>query len=299
MQVAATDDRPGRLSIGLVSAGRAGTPVAAAWKAAGHRVVAVSAVSDASVERAGALLPDTPVRAPQDVATDVELLLLAVPDDVLPGLVHGLAATDAVRPGTWVVHLSGAHGVRVLDPLVERGALPMALHPAMTFTGTSIDIDRLDGCPWAVSAPDGMRAVAEALVVETGGEPEWIPDERRTLYHAALCHASNHFVTLVAQSQELLADAGISAPQRFLAPLLSATLDNVLRAGDAALTGPVARGDAGTVERHLDALGAHVDVVLAYRALAHATVLRAERDGRLDPGAVESLREVLVPEPPA
>jgi predicted short-subunit dehydrogenase-like oxidoreductase (DUF2520 family) len=294
--MAAIDDRPGRLSIGLVSAGRAGTPVAAAWQAVGHRVVAVSAVSDASVERARALLPETPVRAPQDVATDVDLLLLAVPDDVLPLLVDGLAVTGTIRPGTWVVHLSGAHGLGVLDPVADRGALPLALHPAMTFTGTSIDIDRLDGCPWAVSAPDGMRAVAEALVVETGGEPEWIPDDRRTLYHAALCHAANHFVTLVAQSQELLGDAGVGSPQRFLAPLLSATLDNALRSGDGALTGPVARGDAGTVGRHLEVVRGAPDVDIAYRALARATMLRAARDGRLAPDAVAALRNVLEPE---
>lgn len=287
-------DRPARLSLGLVSAGRAGTVIAAALERAGHQVVAVSAVSEASRRRAHDLLPHAAIADPQSVASQCDLLLLAVPDDVLPTLVHGLATVDAVPAGTLVAHLSGASSHEVLEPLTTRGALPLALHPAMTFTGTHIDLDRLDGCPWAVTAPEPLRAVAEALVVETGGEPEWVAADVRTLYHAAMCHAANHLVTLVAQGQEVLSHAGVQAPQRFLGPMLSAALDNALRAGDAALTGPVARGDASVVRDHVAVLRTDgASIADTYVALARATTQRALADGRLSAGQASALIDVL------
>jgi predicted short-subunit dehydrogenase-like oxidoreductase (DUF2520 family) len=290
-------DRPARLKVGLISAGRAGSVVAAALGRAGHQVVAVSAVSDASRGRAEALLPGADICDPHTVAARSDLLVLAVPDDVLPDLVAGLARVRAVGSGTLVAHLSGAHADDVLGPLTQVGALPLALHPAMTFTGTAIDLERLDGCPWAVSAPEPLRAVAEALVVETGGEPEWVPSESRVLYHAALCHAANHLVTLIAQSEEVLALAGVAAPQRFLGPMLSAGLDNALRSGDAALTGPVARGDAGTVAGHVAALrAADAPVAQTYVALARATADRALVDGRLKTEQAQALLDALAVE---
>ena len=114
-----------------------------------------------------------------------------------------------------------------------------------------MDVQRLAGCSFGVTAPEELRLAAEALVIEMGGEPEWIAEETRPLYHAALALGANHLVTLVAQSMELLRTAGVDAPDRMLGPLLGAALDNALRSGDAALTGPVARGDAGTVAAHV------------------------------------------------
>ncbi|MCD9145273.1 Rossmann-like and DUF2520 domain-containing protein [Streptomyces albireticuli] len=287
-------DRPARLTVGVVGAGRVGPSLAAALKLAGHRPVAASGVSDASVRRAAALLPDVPLVPPAEVLARAELVLLTVPDDVLPGLVAGLAETGAVRPGQLLVHTSGRHGTAVLDPARRAGALPLALHPAMTFTGTPVDVERLAGCSFGVTAPDQLRLAAEALVIEMGGEPEWVAEEARPLYHAALAMSSNHLVTLVAQAMELLRTAGVSAPDRMLGPLLGAALDNVLRAGDAALTGPVARGDAGTVAAHIEELRAHApQAVAGYLAMARTTADRALAHGLLKPELAEDLLGVL------
>ncbi|MDG4861238.1 DUF2520 domain-containing protein, partial [Streptomyces sp. T-3] len=179
---------------------------------------------------------DVPLVTPVEVLERSELVLLTVPDDALPGLVQGLAETGAVRPGQLVVHTSGRYGVRVLDPVLRAGGLPLALHPAMTFTGTPVDVHRLAGCSFGVTAPEELRLAAEALVIEMGGEPEWIEEAARPLYHAALALGANHLVTLVAESMELLRQAGVGAPDRMLGPLLGAALDNALRSGDAALT---------------------------------------------------------------
>ncbi|MGW2170486.1 DUF2520 domain-containing protein [Streptomyces sp. NPDC001705] len=287
-------DRPARLTVGVVGAGRVGPALAASLQLAGHRPVAVSGVSDASRRRAAALLPDVPLMAPAEVLQHAELVLLTVPDDALPGLVSGLAETGAVRPGQLLVHTSGRYGARVLDPALRAGALPLALHPAMTFTGTPVDVQRLAGCSFGVTAPEELRLAAEALVIEMGGEPEWIAEDRRPLYHAALALGANHLVTLVAQSMELLRTAGVAAPDRMLGPLLGASLDNALRSGDAALTGPVARGDAGTVAAHIVELREHApQAVAGYLAMARATADRALAHGLLKAELAEDLLGVL------
>jgi predicted short-subunit dehydrogenase-like oxidoreductase (DUF2520 family) len=286
--------RPARLAVGVVGVGRVGGVLAAALRRAGHEVVAVSAVSDASRDRAESLLPGVPLVDPPGVLQAAELVLLTVPDDMLPGLVEGLVAADAVRVGQLLVHTSGRHGVGVLNPATRAGALPLALHPAMTFTGRSEDVARLAGASFGVTAPDLLRPIAEALVLEMGGEPEWIDEDRRPLYHAALTNGANHLSTLVNESIDLLARCGVEHPARMLAPLLGAALDNALRSGDAALTGPVARGDAGTVAAHLRELRAVSPYALsAYVAMARLTADRALAAGLLKPEAAEALLDVL------
>lgn len=285
---------PPRLSVGVVGTGRAGSVLGAALRRAGHPVVAAYGVSDLSRVRAEALLPGVPLVALPDVLAAADLVLLTVPDDVLPGLAAGLAEAGHVRAGQFVAHASGRYGTHVLAPMTARGALPLALHPVMTFTGTSVDLTRLDGCPFGVTAPDPLRPVAEALVVEMGGEPVWVPEERRALYHAALAGGANHMVTLVAQTLDLLRRAGIDEPARLVAPLLSAALDNALRHGDQALTGPVARGDAATVTAHVDEIGrVSPEARAAYVALARLTADRALAAGLLRAEKAEALLDAL------
>ena len=287
-------DRPGRLPTGVVSAGRVGSVLGAALARAGHPVVAVAAVSDASRARAARLLPDAAVLPPDEVATRAALLVLAVPDDALPGLVEGLAATGAVRPGQLVAHTSGARGLDVLAPAAAAGALPLALHPAMAFTGGDSDLARLAGACFGVTAPEALLPAAEALVLEMGGEPVRVEDALRPLYHAALVAGANHLVTLVAEAADLLRTAGVTEPARMLGPLLGAALDNALRHGDAGQTGPVVRGDAGTVAGHLAALEeAAPESVPAYLALARLTADRALASRRLRPADARPLLAVL------
>ena len=273
------------LSVGVVGAGRVGAVLGAALNAAGHRVVATAAVSAASRDRARRLLPEAAILPADDVARAADdLLLLSVPDDALASVVAGLAATGALRPGLIVAHTSGAHGLAVLGDVNG-----MALHPAMTFTGADADLDRLPGIAWGVTTRD--RAFATRLVADLGGVPEWIAEDARPLYHAALAHGANHLVTLVNEAADLLRAAGVEAPGRVLEPLLRAALDNALRLGDAALTGPVSRGDAGTVGKHLDRLPP--ESLQAYLALARRTADRAIAAGRLRPQDATLLMDVL------
>ena len=285
--------RPARLKVGVISAGRVGTALGAALERADHIVVACSAISATSRRLAQRRLPDTAVLAVPDVADRAELLLLTVPDAELLGLVNGLAATGAVHRGTIVAHSSGANGVALLAPLTAQGCIPLAIHPAMTFTGADEDVSRLSETCFGITAADEIGyAIAQALVLEIGGEPFRVDEDARTLYHAALAHGSNHVVTLIADSltalraalsgqgllgQEAVGDAPGGLAERIIGPLARAALENTLRRGQAALTGPVARGDAAAVAAHLAALD-EVDPELAqaYCADSLRTAQRAK-----------------------
>lgn len=288
-QRSAAPQRPAsRLAVGVVSAGRVGSVLGAALTRAGHRVVAASAVSDASRERADRHLPGAEILPPPEVAAAADLLLLAVPDDALAPLVASLP----VRPGQIWAHTSGALGADVLRPARDAGALTIALAPAMTFTGRDEDRERLGGISWAITGEAEARFVGEALVLEMGGEPEHVDEADRARYHASLVYAANHLQTLVNDAAEQLRAIGVAGPERLLAPLVSASLDNALRHGDAGLTGPVSRGDAGTVARHLAAL-AGTGIEDAYRAMARRTAERALASGRLQSADAEGLLDVL------
>ncbi|MEV0130440.1 DUF2520 domain-containing protein [Dactylosporangium sp. NPDC050688] len=284
-----------RQNIGIIGAGRVGAVLGAALVAAGHRVIAAVGVSTDSKVRAEQLLPGVALLPADQVAASADLVLLAVPDDVLAGLVSGLVETGALRPGQIVAHTSGAHGLAVLAPAIAAGARPLALHPAMTFTGTAVDLQRLaEGVSFGVTAPEGLHDLAAALVADLGGQVEWIAEERRPLYHAALAHGANHLATLVNEALDRLRDAGVRHPEQVLAPLLGAALDNSLRLGDAAITGPVSRGDVGTVAKHLQALESVApESVPPYLALARRTADRVIAAGRLRPMDAEPLLDVL------
>jgi predicted short-subunit dehydrogenase-like oxidoreductase (DUF2520 family) len=285
---------PVPVRVGVIGAGRVGAVVAAAFGAAGHEVVAAHGLSDASRARAADLLPGVPLLGVAAVVERSDLLLLTVPDDPLPGLVQGVARSGGFRPGQVVAHTSGRHGVGVLAPAAAQGARALALHPAMTFTGTAVDLHRLAGTRFGVTCVDADLPLAQSLVRTLGGVPVVVAEQDRPLYHAALAHGANHLVTLVADAMDLLAQAGVADPAATLRPLLTAALDNALSRGSAALTGPVARGDAGTVATHLRRIAQVApDSVELYAALARHTAARAVADGRLRPQDAAGLLDVL------
>jgi predicted short-subunit dehydrogenase-like oxidoreductase (DUF2520 family) len=280
--------------VGVVGAGRVGAVLAAALRAAGHEITGAAGESAASRTRIETLLPGVHHDKPTAVARSCDLLLLTVPDDMLANVVSMLAASGALRPGQYVVHTSGKHGTSVLEPAAALGALVLAMHPAMTFTGTDVDLDRLTGCVFGVTAGPGTRALGERLVADLGGRVVWVDEDRRTLYHAGLAHGANHLVTLVAQAMDLLRASGAEDPAATLRPLLGAALDNALSYGDAALTGPIVRGDVETVRAHLvDIAASSPQTLESYVVMARATVNRAVLDGRLLPIRAAKLVGVL------
>ncbi|MGR2752944.1 Rossmann-like and DUF2520 domain-containing protein [Agromyces arachidis] len=239
------DRRSGRLGVGTIGAGRVGAVLAAALAGAGHALTGISAVSDASRERAAAMLPDVPVLPIPEVIERSELVLLAVPGDELPSLVEGLAAAGAWRPGQLVVHTVARYGVDVLEPARRAGAIPLAIHPAMSFTGTSIDLGRLAGTWFAVTAPGPVLPIAQALAVEMGGEPFVVAEPDRAAYAEAVDTAVSFSTAIVDQSAGILEGIGVARAGSVLASLVRSAVENALARHDA---GPVVDGGGTTID---------------------------------------------------
>ena len=195
-----------RLKVGIVSAGRVGTALGEALTAAGHQVVAVHALSDASRQRAQQRLPGARVGTVPQIVAASDLILLAVPDTELPSVVESVARST--RPGQIVAHTAGAHGIGILQPVADTGALVLALHPAMTFVGSREDTERLRSSCFGITSADEIGdAIAASLVLEMGGTPVRIAEGDRTLYHAALAHGANNLIALITDAVTALGEA--------------------------------------------------------------------------------------------
>jgi predicted short-subunit dehydrogenase-like oxidoreductase (DUF2520 family) len=224
--------RDGRLGIGIIGAGRVGPVLGAAWGGAGHAIVGIATVSQAGRDRADALLPGVPVLDVPSVVERSELVVLAVPEAELASLVAGLAATGAWQPGQLVVHTAPGVGVSVLAPATAAGAIPLAIHPAMAFTGTSIDLARLHETWCAVTAPTPVLPIAQALVVELGAEPVVVAEADRATYAEAIATASGFATAIVGQAAAMLRGIGVERPGRVLGALVRSSVENALAASE-------------------------------------------------------------------
>lgn len=221
-------ERSGRLGVGIIGAGKVGPVIGAALAGAGHAIVGISAVSTASKDRADAMLPGVPILEIPDLIERSELVILAVPESELARLVSGLAATGAWQPGQLVLHTAAAFGTAVLAPATAAGAIPLAVHPAMAFTGTSIDLVRLRDSYCAVTAPAPVQPIGQALVVEMGAEPVVVAEADRAAYAEAIETATSFSSAIVGQAIELLSSIGLESPGRVLAPLVRSSVENAL-----------------------------------------------------------------------
>lgn len=261
-----------RGTVAIVGPGRVGTVIAAGLARAGHRIVSSGGGGERSRARfegrfAGArTTPD-----PTEAVRGVDLVVLAPPDDHLEAVADRLAVADAVREGQRVVHVSGRAGLAALRRVRLAGARAAACHPAQTVPDPGAEPAVLDGAAWAVTADPGDRGWAHDLVWQLGGSPHDIDEDDRVTYHAALTIGSNAVAAAVAVARRLLLAARVDDPGAFLSPLVRASVDNVLHAGAEAITGPVRRGDVGTIRAHLDGLDRDAPALAAaYRHLSRA-----------------------------
>jgi predicted short-subunit dehydrogenase-like oxidoreductase (DUF2520 family) len=282
--------------IGIVGAGRAGGALARALAAAGWPVVAVASRSPASAARLAGALPDArPVANPQAVADAADLVFLTVPD----AAIGPVAASVAWRPGQAVAHTSGVDSLGSLAPARQAGALVGSLHPLQTFAPSPAadPLAPFAGITCALEGDAALLPRLEAVVGALGAQPLCLPAEAKPLYHAAAVVASNYLVTLLHLAAELWGTFGVDERTAVAAllPLVQGAVDNVAAHGPGrALTGPIARGDAATVAKHLAAIaGARPEALPPYRALALATLALARSEGSLSPDEAVALASLL------
>ncbi len=223
--------RDGRLGVGVVGAGRVGPVIGAALAAAGHALVGISASTDDERDRVEALLPGAPMVDVPTIVERSELVVIAVPDDQLAELVSGLAALGAWQPGQLVLHTAARYGTAVLGPARVAGAIPLAVHPALAFTGTSVDLARLRDAWCAVTAPTPVLPIAQALVVEMGAEPVVIDEVDRPAYADAVGAVAEFSSSLIAQSVAALRAIGVDEPGRLLGGVVRSAVENALQSG--------------------------------------------------------------------
>ncbi|MEJ1092065.1 DUF2520 domain-containing protein [Microbacterium istanbulense] len=228
--------RDGRLGVGIIGAGRVGPVIGAALAGAGHAITGITSGSDD--ERASAVLPGAPVLDALEVIRRSELVVIAVPHDELPGLVQGIADAGGWQLGQLVLHTDPAYGIEVLRPAAERGAIPLAVHPAIAFTGTSMDLRQLQASFAAVTAPAAVLPIAQALAVELGAEPVVIAEADRAAYAEAIATASEFSRAIVGQATALLSQVGVENPGGYLSALVTSTVEQALRAAPGPLDPP-------------------------------------------------------------
>lgn len=274
------------------------TALAVLLERAGYRVAAASG-REASEDRVKRHLPFAMFYPPPEAhvaARSASLVVIGVPDDSIAALCSELAGRVAFHRGQWVLHLSGSVGLDALAPAHLSGAEILSLHPLQSFPSLEEGVRRLPGSAVAVTALDeeGFEA-GEELARDVGGKPFRLSDQAKPLYHAAAVFCSNYLVAVEGMAEQLFRLAGLADPVSMFAPLARASLDATLALGPgAALTGPALRGDAGTVQRNLEALSSHApEAVASYVALARVAADLAAKAGRLSAEGYSRLREVL------
>ena len=217
-----------RLGVGVVGAGRVGPVLARALAGAGHAITGISAISAESRERAEGMLPGVPILEVAEIVRRSELVLFAIPGDQLAELVGGLTALGAWQPGQIAVHTAPEHGYGVFAPALAAGVIPLALHPAIVFTGTSLDLSRLSNATIAVTAPAPVLPIGQALAVEMGAEPVIVREQDRAAYAEAMAAATEFSRAVVRQAVDAMRAIGLERPDRAIEGVVRAAIEEEL-----------------------------------------------------------------------
>jgi len=282
------------LTIGFIGAGTTGTALAVTMSRKGCPVVAVFSRTQSSSERLARLVSNCRIcHSSQELADAAELVFVTTPDDVIAQVCREVRW----REGQGVVHCSGAHSVDILEPARRLGALVGSFHPLQTFADVNQAIENLPGSTFALEAEEPFLSTLKELASLVDGNWVVLKPGDKVLYHAAAVFACNYLVTLVKLAADLWLDFGVSSREatRALLPLLKGTINNIDAVGlPNCLTGPIARGDMGTIQRHLTALAARSPSLAAtYRQLGLQTIPIALAKGRINEQKAEEMRALL------
>jgi predicted short-subunit dehydrogenase-like oxidoreductase (DUF2520 family) len=288
-----------RPRVGFIGAGRAGSALAIALHEAGYGIVAVASRTAASASALASRIPGARARPVQSVIDASDLVFITTPDAVI----GEVASQGHWRPGMAVVHTSGVENRHILQAAAAQGAAIGSLHPLQTFARRDKAPQSLRGTVFAVEAEGGLRGLLLEIVEALGGRPIEIDEDQKALYHASAAFASNYVVTLMSLAAGIWQDFGWERDAAVVAlrPLMQGALCNLETLGvSGALTGPVARGDVPTIEKHIGALRSHAPTLLeTYRALARHTVPLARERGLSEDAAREIERLLDAVEAPA
>ena len=281
-------------TIGFIGAGTVGTALAVRLSEKGYQVIAAASRSRTSAEKLakrvkGCRVCDTG----QEVADSAELVFVTTPDDVIAPVV----ASIKWHSGQGVVHCSGAASVDILEPAAAFGAQRGGFHPLQTFASVEHAIANIPGSSFAVEAEEPLLDELKDMAPALGGYSIELKAEDKVLYHVAAVFACNYVVTVTKLATDLWETFGVSTPEatRALLPLMQGTINNIGNVGlPNCLTGPVARGDVGTIKKHLADLEAKTPALLStYKELGRQTIPIALAKGKIDEDRAKELQDLF------
>jgi predicted short-subunit dehydrogenase-like oxidoreductase (DUF2520 family) len=279
----------------IIGAGMVGTAIGFLLKKAGCKIVAIDK-SAAALRRAESYTGGKSCRKPQEVLADADCILITTPDDIILSVCKEIARSTLIK-GKYVFHLSGAGGLDLLETAKEAGAAVGSIHPLQSFSSIDNAIQNIPSSYFGITADTKTRKQAEAIVLALGGKPIYISDKQKPLYHAAACVASNYLVSLLNVVESIYQTVGINekdAKKAYL-PLIYGSLKNIELSGSvSALTGPIARGDSGTIQKHVSALNANLPQYASlYSSLGLVTVKLARKKGTLNSRQAKQISDIL------
>lgn len=283
------------LEIGFIGAGKVGLALAILLQKTGYHVAGVASRTNESAQAMAKRL-NCPALSKGDVARRSEALFLTTSDDAIVPVTEELAKEGAFHLGQVVLHMSGAHSSQILKPAAQLGAITLSVHPIQSFASVDQAISLIPGTYFSIEGDDRGYDFAIKMVEDLGGKHFLLDSEAKVLYHAAACVACNYLVGLLDTALNLLAEAGVPEEIRLPAflPLVTGTVENIKKLGiPKALTGPISRGDRGTIEKHLAAMADLPLLSEVYQALGLVTVDVALKKGTINEEQAEAMRSLL------
>jgi predicted short-subunit dehydrogenase-like oxidoreductase (DUF2520 family) len=288
----AADDR-----IAILGLGKVGTAVGYLLKSSGYRIVAVADASAAALEKGTSYTGGEAFTNPSRAAAQANCIIITTTDDAIAPVCAEIVRNSAVEPGDKIIHMSGAGGLNLLAPARAAGAKVGSIHPIQSFADVNGAIRNIPGSTFGITADEALADWAVAVVRDLQGVPFFVPEKDKALYHAAACMASNYLTTLMHMVEKTYQTLGLTRDEAIRAfwPLVKGTLVNVESNGTVgALTGPIARGDSGTIEKHLQAFRTSLpDLLAPYCILGLMTVEIALEKKTLSPDRAETIKKLL------
>jgi predicted short-subunit dehydrogenase-like oxidoreductase (DUF2520 family) len=280
----------------IIGLGMVGTAIGYLLKKAGYEIVAIADKSAAALQRAQSYTGGKAYRKPQEILREADCILITTPDDIILSVCKDIALSPLIK-GKYIFHMSGAGGLDLLEPAKKAGAAVASIHPLQSFSSIDQAIQNIPGSYFGITADKKAEMLAKKIVRDLGGFPLLISAAQKPLYHAAACVASNYLVSLMSVVESIYQAIGLTekeAKKAYL-PLVYGSLKNIERAGSInALTGPIARGDFGTLQKHLVAIDETLPQYSSlYRSLGAIAVQVAQQKGSLNTRQAKKINDLL------
>ena len=280
----------------IIGAGMVGTAIGFLLKKAGYNIIAISDKSPAALKRALPYTGGKAFRKPREAIQEADCILIITPDDAISSACQDIALCPAIK-GKFVFHMSGAGDLDLLDSAKKAGAAVGSIHPLQSFSSIDQAIKNIPGSYFGITADKKARLPAKIIIRNLGGIPLIISSDQKPLYHAAACFASNYLVSLMNVVESIYQAIGLNekdAKKAYL-PLVYGSLKNIENSGSIhSLTGPIARGDFGTIKKHISAINNNLPQFSSlYSSLGLIAVKVAKQKGTLNNRQAKTMHTIL------